>query len=1204
MMTLEERHAAWKAQQQTTVKPTETHAGQVAGDVASAFQRFQASKSTGDLAGEWRTSKGGEFQRSLDGDTMEISRGKMRTSTRFAGIDAPESSQGLGPAAHAYLDGMVGDHGEIKVGSRHRDFYGRDVSILYAGDKNLNVELVRAGFAKVYDNPKYIGQLSKGMQKELTDAQDVAKKAGKGVWSPEYADDDPEAYRRALGRGNQAKGHDDRAPLDPSTMTIKESFAKFKGLDPALAEKSKKVQPYFDKFREDHEEQALTKRGISRKDQYVKEEGWLDHVFGALDYAGNVARSGIKGAIEGEGLGRIDKATQFMADAADKKRYTSSTNLRDTATEAAGVGKVRIGVDDGNFTIGDVGDFGLDLATDIFTDPLTLVSAGWGSVVKGGGRLAKALPGIHRGAIDAKLGLKTADAIRFARGQVATRAAIGAVYGVGSVDGDEDLGTKLLGAAVGAGIGVGSGRGLDKASAFFKTGFNQVSDMYAEGTRGSKFRDFSTSRDIFGKGMQRVTNIASWIQQGRFQALKELTDPVDKIRAAEMMQTLKTEFLRRRGVLESKVLMIDSKHPAYKRVMNNFNRRVEQSIERDFLPVLLQKEKKEVADAVVAWGRHNDTVINKLNTDVFGLSHGKPDLKTGRGIVGIKWHIDDVYEKSNFSKVQGAMQNLGIAKAESLDRSGAPIQMALKEYSKQTGRQLAPDQLEAAAKAGDKVAADVFARARDKSYALYAEKFSKSFLDDAEQTAMKFMMDYNATAAKQTGWRALETVLGGFDKVTNFAKANMLYFSLSWLKNNMADNMAKSFIESGTQGLLDAASFGALRKGVSHDVYSLVKNDVRGAHKSADLAEALERGVLDGGMLKTLADDGTKSFLQTPDQLKAARANDPMSLLKRGAEAWLSNPWMKAVGRIGGHMEGTARMMTYLRVKEALERSPMFKNAGPKELGKIKDMAADVVKRTFFDYSDVTHFEAAVFKRIVPFYSFYSKNLSYWLRAAYSPEQVGRFVALEKVRRNVGEDPSAHDKQGLSPYIQDSGARKLGRDEQGRMKYGIYPSGSMYDAAKMLDVKGGVERVLQGKVPKQLLDKGHTFPKAAYELATGNDLFDDQELYPSRSKDGKKFLFSRGHKYSAIGLAEVDESGNPFTTSDKLVTFDKILSTLWPHGLVDQIAGSAGKVASGKETLGEAISNRLSPMQTVKVSESYARMVRQKKKEDRDGKED
>ncbi len=477
-------------------------------------------------------------------------------------------------------------------------------------------------------------------------------------------------------------------------------------------------------------------------------------------------------------------------------------------------------------------------------------------------------------------------------------------------------------------------------------------------------------------------------------------------------------------------------------------------------------------------------------------------------------------------------------------------------------------------------------------------------MDEAEQKAMKYMMDFQETAAKQKGVQAVETVLKGFDKVTNFAKANMLFFSLSWLKNNMADNMAKSFIESGTQGLLDAATFGKLRNGVAEDVGGLLKSQVKGLHKNEDMAEALSRGVLNSTMMKSMVDDGTKAFLFTPEQVKASSSKHPLALLKRASEIWLANPYSKAIAKMGSHMEGTARMMTYIRVKEALERTPMFKNAGPKELAKIKDMAADVVKKTFFDYGDVTHFENAVFKRVVPFYSFYSKNLPYWLRAAYSPEQVGRFLALEKARRNVGEDPSSFDKQGLSPYILDSGARKLGRDEKGRTKYGIFPAGSMYDAAKMLDVKGGIERIAQGKLPEQLIDKGHTIPKAVYELASGNDLFDGQALMPSKSEGGKKFLFARGHKYSALGLADVDDGGNPFTTSDKLVTFDKIMSTLWPHGLVDQVAGSAGKVATGKESLGEAISNRLSPMQTVKVSESYARMVRQKKEEERNGKKD
>ncbi len=1201
MASLDETMAAFQAarsQPQQPQQPSQdVNATPPGGGVDSAMRSFRAKRVTPNMGKVWDEQQKGTFQRSLDGDTVDLSRGKRRTSTRLAGIDTPESAQDLGPEAQAYIDEMVKNHGELKVGSKTTDKHGRNVSILYAGDKNLNVELVRKGLAKVYTN--YLKNLSPEMQHKLSEAQIEAQNEKKGVWSDDYVAEDPEAYRRRVGSQNMAKGHDNRPPIDPSTRTISDSMRDFQAQrNPGAFQQrfGQGAANAMSQFKDGYETAEIQKRGITGKDKYVKEEGWLDHVFGALDYAGNMSRSGIKGAIEGKGgvAGKFENAKMMMRQARDKERHTSSTELKDTATEAAGLGKLRMGEDDGKFSIGDVGDFGTDFAIDVFTDPMTLVTAGFGSVASGGGKLAKALPGVHRGAVEARLGMMTPAAINWAKGQVATRAVIGSVYGAGAADADSDMSTKLLAAGAGAVLGASSGKGFDQASKLFKTGFDKASDWYAVTTRGSKFSDFSKARNVALAGYDKVRNIAESIRQGRFQALKELEDPVDKIRAAELMQTLKTEFIRRRSFLEQKVLQVDPGHPAYRRIANNFNKRVEASIEKDFLPALLEREKKDVADAVVAWGNHNTSTIRKLNKEAFGLEDGLP-TKEGKGLVGIKWHTDDVYEKKNFKEAEGLLaKGAEIKKAESLSRSQAAFNIAKNDYTKATGKNLT--EAEAKTLVGkDALFTKLMSDATDKSYASYTEEFAKKFLDETEQKANKFMQEFHDTAAKQTGVRGLETMLKGFDKVTNFAKANMLYFSMSWLKNNYFDNLAKSYVESGVHGIIDAATFGKLRNGVSEDVLDLYKNKMQRVYKNEDIQDAVALGVLDNPMFKSLADERTRAFLYTPDQIKAASAKEPLDLLKKGGEIWMNNPYIKTVQQVGSHMEGTARMMTYIRTKEALEASPVFKNAGPKELAKIKDIAADLTRKTFFDYSDVTHFENAVFKRIIPFYSFYSKNLPYWLKSAFDPQKVGRFLALEKARRNVGEDPTSYDKSGLSPYLLNSGARKLGRDERGDTKYGIFPSGSMYDAAKMINVTEPVQNLKE-----LLIDKGHPHLKAVYELSSGNDLFDGQKLRPSDTKEGKKYLFSRGFKYAPLGLDSVHtQGGSPYTTSDTVVTVDKILSTLWPHGLVDQVAGSTGKVATGKSSLTEELSNRLSPMQTAKVSDAYARMVRNKKMEDK-----
>lgn len=1124
----------------------------------------------------------GKFQRSLDADTIDISHGKIRTPTRLAGIDAPESAQELGPYAHAYLDQLIGSNQDITTGSVSKDRHGRDVATVYSNGKHVSPLLVRMGLAKVYD--QYLDNVSPKERKELLEAQDIAKSRGYGVWDAKYGDGDAEAYRRTQGAGKSYLGHDMRAPIDSDTVTVQDIYRKMvsdgKITDTLkLGSGNRKSTPYFDVLKESHDGDSESK--VYGKDKYVEEEGWLDHVFGALDYAGNISRSAIKGAIDENG-----SVWDYAKQAALKERRTSAESLKDTITGKMGLGKLRMGKDDGNFQFGDVGDFVLDLGVDIATDPLTWVTAGFSSVAKGG-KLAKIVPNIHKGAVDAKLGIMSESALKYAKYKVASNAAIGAVYGAGVTDQDDDIGTRLLAISAGAALGKYSGKGLDKAGKFFKTGFNEASDWYAKTTRAglmdeTKLANFSASKEIAIKSYDKVRNIAEWIRQGRYEALKNLEDPIDKIRAAELMENLKTEFIRRRKVYEKR-LKVKPTHPAYNGIITNFNRRVQKGMMKDYLPSLLEKEKDDIAQAVLAWGEHNDDVIRKLN-GVLTEGGGKP-------MVGIRWHIDDIMKKVDVKESEEMFGRFQIYKANNLTRSEAPIEIAAQHYAKETGKQLSPQQFMEVAKT-DKGAQELLAKARDASYGTYAEDFAKKFLDEKERDAVNFMQEFSETAAKQKGVQRLETALGFYDKATNWAKANMLYFSMSWIKNNYFDNMAKSYVENGWHGLMDSATMGKFQKGVFSDVKDLYANKLNRVYKADDMKDALHRGVLDNPMFKSLDDRELRDYMFRPKQIAEAEEKSTLKLLGKAGKLWFNNPYVGFVRNTGSLMEGTARMMTYTRAKDAILSTPAFKNASKEQIAKAKDMAADLVKKTFFDYGDVTHFENAVFKRLIPFYSFYSKNLPYWVKSSVDPEKVGRMLALEKARRNVGSDPDSSDKQGMSPYLIDAGARKFGRTAKGETEYGIFPSGSMYDAFNMINPLNA---------PSQVIDKGHAGLKTAYEVISKHDLFDDTDLRPSKSKDGKKFLFSRGHKYRALGVpgVKLDEKGNPYADKDYIVYVDKVMSTVWPHGLVDQVAGSVGKVRTGKETFVESLMNLSSPMKTVKVSDAYARQIRQRKhKED------
>jgi hypothetical protein len=85
---------------------------------------------------------------------------------------------------------------------------------------------------------------------------------------------------------------------------------------------------------------------------------------------------------------------------------------------------------------------------------------------------------------------------------------------------------------------------------------------------------------------------------------------------------------------------------------------------------------------------------------------------------------------------------------------------------------------------------------------------------------------------------------------------------------------------------------------------------------------------------------------------------------------------------------------------------------------------------------------------------------------------------------------------------------------------------------------------------------------------------------------------------------EVDKRGNPYTKEGWTVVLDKVISTIFPHGFVDQVASNVGKGAYNKQNLTEAIQNLTLPMQKVKVSPDFSRMVRVRKSKEKkeDGK--
>ena len=110
-----------------------------------------------------------------DGDSIIVRSDGNYFEIRLHGIDAPEWSQPYGKSARRKLGSQV-LYKTVSVDNITIDKYNRLVSVIYAGDKNINLEMVQSGNAWWYR--QYAGS-----DNELKQAEDCAKAKKLGLWS-------------------------------------------------------------------------------------------------------------------------------------------------------------------------------------------------------------------------------------------------------------------------------------------------------------------------------------------------------------------------------------------------------------------------------------------------------------------------------------------------------------------------------------------------------------------------------------------------------------------------------------------------------------------------------------------------------------------------------------------------------------------------------------------------------------------------------------------------------------------------------------------------------------------------------------------------------------------------------------------------------------------------------------------------------------
>ena len=114
-----------------------------------------------------------KIKRVVDGDTVHVFYQDEVYKIRLTEIDAPERDQPYGSNSTEYLKSLLKE-GMVDVDISGTDRYGRKLGRLYWRGKDINRELVSAGYAWVYD--KYVTDNS------FYKNQSKAMNLKKGLW--------------------------------------------------------------------------------------------------------------------------------------------------------------------------------------------------------------------------------------------------------------------------------------------------------------------------------------------------------------------------------------------------------------------------------------------------------------------------------------------------------------------------------------------------------------------------------------------------------------------------------------------------------------------------------------------------------------------------------------------------------------------------------------------------------------------------------------------------------------------------------------------------------------------------------------------------------------------------------------------------------------------------------------------------------------
>jgi len=483
-----------------------------------------------------------------------------------------------------------------------------------------------------------------------------------------------------------------------------------------------------------------------------------------------------------------------------------------------------------------------------------------------------------------------------------------------------------------------------------------------------------------------------------------------------------------------------------------------------------------------------------------------------------------------------------------------------------------------------------------------------SLADQGEKFARRVVAKLPDTDVELSGltgdvFKNFEKSVELFDEYTSYFKSMVLGLNHAWIKNNYYDNALKAIMELGLDGAdISMRSNPAARWLPKSTMAQLARaSDPKKAYRGIkfddeSLRVAQDMGLVDNDFFKSIRDVGQEDMVEllafnSTDQVAAKLAK--LEAKNKGTRGLLNDFQKQTSDRMirwGSVMEGTFKAKSFdaylkgllksknptaVAAKKAIDNIGLEKAMlNSPEAKEIAIRARDMVNKTFFDYNNLSLGERAIAKRIMPFYTFFSRNFEFWGKKAV--EEFDKFQAALRPGLNIGREPTKEERRAIPEYMLKNAPRIRNTLSDGSIEVATMPQMSFNEALIMLGFNGDSAN------SSEALNKFNPLLKSVYQMAFDKDVFLGGEFWPSSKSSGKKSIFQAAPFDIPFGNGFLDTDPNTkrtTTSHDIYAGAQELFNLGLPLPVLQTALSKARKLGQGKINLDDVKESLLTPVQ-------------------------